>query len=161
MAFENVNVVKAKSAINNLISELNYKKSQEIVSKYSGSKNFQCGAKDNFMSAINTLHNQKYKPLENQLKKYKNVIDTIEKYKKMDEESKAISSQLKSKEIEYNKLNNNDIKYKSMNQGDMPEAVQNRNKMNKLKGDISNLKSKATTSSADMKKLENQIKGSL
>lgn len=106
MAFENINVISLKNAINSCINSINYNSSKEIINKISGSDIWNTESKKNFERALTKLINIRYLELENKLKNYLKIADKIEEYQKLSSVNASTQIELANIMNELNELTN-------------------------------------------------------
>ena len=106
MAFENINVISLKNAINSCINSINYNSSKEIINKISGSDIWNTESKKNFERALTKLINIRYLELENKLKNYLKIADRIEEYQKLSSVNASTQIELTNIMNELNELTN-------------------------------------------------------
>lgn len=106
MAFENINVISLKNAINSCMNSINYNSSKEIINKISGSDIWNTESKKNFERALTKLINIRYLELENKLKNYLKIADKIEEYQKLSSVNASSQIELTNIMNELNELTN-------------------------------------------------------
>lgn len=106
MAFENINVISLKNAINSCMNSINYNSSKEIVNKISSSDIWNTESKKNFERALTKLINIRYLELENKLKNYLKIADKIEEYQKLSSVNASTQIELTNIMNELNELTN-------------------------------------------------------
>lgn len=106
MAFENINVISLKNAINSCMNSINYNSSKEILNKISGSDIWNTESKKNFERALTKLINIRYLELENKLKNYLKIADKIEEYQKLSSVNASSQIELTNIMNELNELTN-------------------------------------------------------
>lgn len=84
MAFDNVNVTRARKALQDLQNSLNYEKEKEICSVIFNEKNFGTTASDPLKNGMKTLIDVRYKELKELILKYQQIVDYVEEYQELE-----------------------------------------------------------------------------
>jgi|GEM_PF-7024939 len=92
--FYNVDVIVLRDALNSCKSALNYEISKEILSELSSDEIWQAQAKKRFTEALDTLHNTRYKDLEQKIDAYLQIADQIEQYQNLEIQNEKLSKQI-------------------------------------------------------------------
>ena len=154
MAYENVDVGSAKTAINQLKSSINYNSSKQILNDLGSNESWSANSKNNLKNAINTLINTRYKDLENYLEKCMTNLSKIESVKQMQAQNASYEGQINSKRTEYN---NAKRQYDSMPDKSTPEAIRLKTKIDQLNRDINNLQNEKNKNGSNLASAQNGI----
>lgn len=85
MAFERVDVVRLRTALNNCVSSLSKQEEQQITNSCVNAQVWQSTSRDHWKQAMEQLTNVDYVAIEEELKKGFRVADLIEKYQQYQE----------------------------------------------------------------------------
>ena len=154
MAYENVDVSRAKNAINNCLNSIRHAASDDIISQVPGSTNWVSDSKSTFVSAVDKLVNTRYKELVDYLNKSLKTLDQIDNYKKLQTQNASYDSQIRSKSSELNTLRN---KYNRMDDKSTTEARNTKTKIDRLDREIRDLNNKKSNNSNDMGSINKNI----
>ena len=154
MAYENVDVSRAKNAINNCLNSIRHAASDDITSQVPGSTNWVSDSKSTFVSAVDKLVNTRYKELVDYLNKSLKTLDQIDNYKKLQTQNASYDSQIRSKSSELNTLRN---KYNRMDDKSTTEARNTKTKIDRLDREIRDLNNKKSNNSNDMGSINKNI----
>ncbi|MBR3117107.1 MAG: hypothetical protein IKF36_04460 [Bacilli bacterium] len=154
MAYENVDVSRAKNAINNCLNSLNHPSSDNFLSTLPGNTNWVADSKNTFVSAVDKLVNVRYKELKDYLNQCLTTLDNIEKYQNLQSQNATYNSQLSSKNNELNIHRNN---YRNMNDKTTSEAKNLKNKIDRLETEIRDLNRKINSNKDDMSNINRSI----
>lgn len=94
MAFENIDVGKLRSALNECKSSLNYSASKSLVGSIANSSIWQSSAQGNLKNALSKLTDERYKELEDKIDSYLGVASLIEKYKDLEKKNNNLQSEI-------------------------------------------------------------------
>lgn len=94
MAFENIDVGKLKSALNECKSSLNYGTSKSLAGSIANSSAWQSSAQGNLKNALSKLTDERYKELEDKIDSYLGVASLIEKYKDLEKKNNDLQSEI-------------------------------------------------------------------
>lgn len=94
MAFENIDVGKLRSALNECKSSLNYSASKSLVGSIANSSIWQSSAQGNLKNALSKLTDERYKELEDKIDSYLGVTSLIEKYKDLEKKNNNLQSEI-------------------------------------------------------------------
>lgn len=137
MAYENVSVTSARSAINSCLDTLNCSKSEAILSGLDVSTYWNASSRSTFSKAIDLLINTKYSNLKAYLNKCLTNIDNIENYKEVQSDVDSYNDQISRKSAE---LDNKRYRYYCLSNQDSAEGYRLKSEMNDLSDEIDNLK---------------------
>ena len=154
MAYENVDVDRAKNAINNCLNSIKHTASSNMITDLPSNNNWVAESKSTFVGALDKLVNTRYSELETYLKKCLQTLDKISSYKSLQSQNATLNSQINSKTTEYN---NTKYKYNKLDDKTTTEAKNLKSKMESLDREIRNLKSKRDDNAGDMSSLNNAI----
>lgn len=94
MAFESVNTVSLRNAINNCKTNMNNNNVIELNNKISNNNVWMNSARDNLKKAFTDLTNVKYKELTEKLDSYLMVTNYIDEYKRLQEENEYLYNRI-------------------------------------------------------------------
>lgn len=94
MAFENIDVGKLRSALNECKSSLNYSTSKSLAGSIANSSIWQSSAQGNLKNALSKLIDERYKELEDKIDSYLGVASLIEKYKDLEKKNNNLQSEI-------------------------------------------------------------------
>ena len=154
MAYESVDVTRAKNAINNCLNSIRHETSSDIINNLPNNSNWVADSKTTFTGAVGKLVNTRYKDLEDYLKKCLTTLDNIQSYKDLQSQNDTINYQINSKT---NELNNLKYIYNKMNDKTTADAKNTKTRITNLEREIRNLNSKKEDNSGDMSRLNNSI----
>ena len=154
MAYENVDVTRAKNAINQCLNSINHTASSDLLSSLSGSTNWVADSKKNFSNAVDTLVNTRYRELEAYLKKCLTNLDNIEKVQQMQSQNASYSNQISAKEQELRTMNS---KYNAMADKSTYEAQTLKNKIERTKTEIRDLNNKKSNNDSSLSNVNRSI----
>lgn len=147
MAYENVDVTRARNAINQCLNSINYNNSSNILNDSKDNKNWNADSKTTFRTALDTLVNTRYKELKDYLNQCLTTINNIEKYKNLQSQNATYDSQIRTKSAE---LSTQQSKYRKLDDKSTAEAKNIKSKIDKLEREIKDLKNKRENNSSDM-----------
>lgn len=147
MAYESIDVSKARNAINNCLNSLRHNASDKYLYELRTSKEWVADSKSTFLTGLDTLVNTRYVELKNYLNKCLTALDNIEKYQKMQSLSTTYNSQLAGKRVE---LDEQKKKYNKIDDKTTTEAKNIKKKIDNLESDIKSLNSKVSSNSTSM-----------
>lgn len=96
MAFENVNVVSLRNALNNCEDRINYSRSKELINNISNPNVWQSDLQPILKEALEKLINVRYKDLESKLEDYKLACNYIEEYQELAKQNQNLLASNKS-----------------------------------------------------------------
>ena len=100
MAFENVNVLKARSALMSLKNSLNTTKEQAIYASICNENNWMTLAKEPLKKALKQLLDVHYQELSDLIDTYQKVVDYIEEYHNLETEIQELEIEINDEENE-------------------------------------------------------------
>lgn len=154
MAYENVDVASAKTAINQCLNSLHHDYSSQMISDLKSNSNWISESKNTLINATETLVNVRYKELEEYLKKCLVNLDNIAKVQEMQSQGASYSSQIDNKRTELNRLNK---QYSAIGDKTTPEVKDMKNKIDRLNSEIRTLDSKKNSTANDLASINRNI----
>lgn len=100
MAFENVNVLRARSALTSLKNSLNTTKEQTIYSSICNENNWMTLASEPLKKALKQLLDVRYQELSNLIDTYQKIVDYIEEYRDLETEIQELEIEINDEENE-------------------------------------------------------------
>ncbi|MBQ3475008.1 MAG: hypothetical protein IJH20_02430 [Bacilli bacterium] len=147
MAYENVDVNKARMAVNSCLNSLRHGACDNFLSGLRNSNEWVADSKSTFLTGIDTLANTRYVELKNYLNKCLVALDNIEKYQNLQNQTATYNSQIQGKRTE---LKNQKERYNKMDDKTTTEAKNTKKKIDTLESDIKSLSSKVSSNSTGM-----------
>lgn len=109
MAFENVDVKRARSALQDLKNSLIYNEEQSIYDSISNESNFKTLASNPLKDGLKKLIENRYKELVILIETYQKIVDYVEEYQELDKKVSRLKSQIENEyddeDPSYSKIN--------------------------------------------------------
>lgn len=152
MAYNNADIDRAITAIDQCLNSINYTFSKEFVEGDGvATTNWDANCNKKFTDLVNSLVTVRYKELNDKLNACKETLKSVSSIKKLEEDSAYYASQISSKSYELQEAKAFDERHKTnFNTYYSTEAKENRIKMEKLEGEINYLKAQKAS-------IDNQI----
>lgn len=154
MAYENVDVEKAKKAINDCLNSINHRQTSAMLSDLKGNSNWTASSKDTYLEAVDTLVNVRYKDLVDYLNKSLENLNNIEQVQKLQAQSKDSDTKLTGKRNELDIANK---KYNAMEDKNSTEARQLKNRIDNIKSEMNNLQNSISSNTNDIASIQSKI----
>jgi|GEM_PF-6077961 len=100
MAFESVDVSRAREALRSIKNSLTTNKEQEILNAISDTSVFQTDAFTQLRESIKKLIETRYKDLSKLIDDYLKIVDLVEEYKKLEERIRKLERSIAREESE-------------------------------------------------------------
>lgn len=94
MAYENVDVIKLRNSINELINAINYSYTENVLQSIANDGIWNSKSRNALKRRLNSLINEDYNNLKSKLETYKQIPDLIGKYKSLETENRQYQSKI-------------------------------------------------------------------
>ena len=140
MAFENVNVVSLRNALNNCEDRINYSRSKELINNISNPNVWQSDSQPILKEALQKLINVRYKDLEGKLEDYKLACNYIEEYQELAKQNQNLLATNKSLQRDlYNDDNEKNVSIERKINNNKGQINSNENRMEVLERQVNGL----------------------
>ena len=140
MAFENVNVVSLRNALNNCEDRINYSRSKELINNISNPNVWQSDLQPILKEALEKLINVRYKDLESKLEDYKLACNYIEEYQELAMQNQNLLASNKSLQRDlYNDENEKNTYVERKINNNKSQINSNENRMEVLERQVNEL----------------------